>query len=94
MSSPLIAAESRSEKVSSADPVEVRDQEEQEVLVAKLGEKAVLTVAEEAALRVPDRDQRVPRAEKTGIRALVRIGPVTVVAVAPLKFDEGRFMRR
>jgi 3'-phosphoadenosine 5'-phosphosulfate (PAPS) 3'-phosphatase len=62
-------------------PVQVGDQEDQEILVAELGQHAAVTVGEEREnFGVADHRKCIAGAHEAGIRPVARVGPETVVA--------------
>ena len=65
--------------------VEVVDQKQQTVLMAKLGEDAALGIQEKLGVGVADHQQRTATAEKTGVGPGLGVAPVAVIAIARLE---------
>ena len=70
--------------------LEVRDQEQQEVLVAELRQHAALAVGEVGRARVADHHQRVAAAQVAGPGRRATGGPEAVVAVTALEVVQMR----
>ena len=71
--------------------LEVRDQEQQKVLVAELRQHAALAVGEEGRLRIAHHHQRVAAAQVAGVGRGAGARPEAVVAVAALEIRQMRF---
>ena len=74
--------------------MKMRDHEQQDVLVAELGQDAAFRITKIFGLCISNHDERTAGAQETGVGSRLTIGPETVVTVTRLKLRHIRIVRR
>ena len=67
--------------------MEMRDHEQQNVLVTELGQDAAPPIVKIIGIRISGHDEGTPSAKEAGVGASLRIGPEAVIAVARLELS-------